>query len=367
MKKEPTSEDCDQYLATYKQYVEESKSLNHVRYTLERPLLKVLVVFIALISLIVYLLTNEWWVFLIVGYFTLIGYEPIKNLLLNLTSSGKYKQVKKQIEDLKESTRTKVLSFEETYKAYFEEKLKTFYEEKLFRKRSGAEQFESAMSDFAIMLEEARAINTVFLTKRLDLKNYESYLIGRMGAGLFQRKHAENRLSNYTKNLVAIRDAKNEITPTIKDIPPESYYSTPRHIDWELINKAKKIVGEHGEEIVMAIEQNYLRSVNRSDLAEKVRHFSKEEGDGAGYDILSFSNDGKSKYIEVKSTKNSNEVPFYLSRNELLFLKSNLDNAFIYRVLNVNAENNKPLLKVYTASEVMNSKEIIPVQYLVSV
>ncbi len=366
MKREPTSEECDQYLATYKQYVEENRELNHTKYLLERSFPKSLAIFIVLILIATYLISNKWYGILIAGWILLIAYESIKNFLINLISSGKYKQVKRQLESLRESTKAKTLPFEETYKAYFEEKLKTFYEEKLFRKRSGTEQFESAISDFTIMLEEARAINSVFLTKTVDLKNYESYLIGRVGASLFQRKHADNRLSNYTKNLVAIKDSKNEVPPTIKVIPPESYYSTPRHVDWELINKAKKVVGEHGEQIVMAIEQNYLRSINRPDLAEKVRHFSKEEGDGSGYDILSFSNEGKLKYIEVKSTKSSIEVPFYLSRNEMFFLKNNQDKAFIYRVLNVDEKDTKPLLKVYTASEVLNSNEIIPVQYLVN-
>ncbi|MES2213871.1 MAG: DUF3883 domain-containing protein [Patescibacteria group bacterium] len=366
MKIEPTPEEYDNYLQTYKQYFEENRRLNQTKRSLEQTFPKTLITFIVLVSLLAYLISDKWWIFLIVGYVVLMGYEPLKDLLIGITSSGRYKQLKQQIEDLNKSTRAKVLSFEDAYKSYFEDKLKNFYEERLFRKRSGTEQFESALSEFATMLEEAKSINSIFLNKRIDLKDYENYLIGRMGMSLFRKKHTESKLSSYTRNLVAIRDTANNPPVVVKVAPPETYYSTPRHVDWELINKAKKIIGEHGEEIVMAIEQNYLRSVNRPDLAEKVRHFSKEEGDGAGYDIQSFSNDGKTKYIEVKSTKNSNEAPFYLSRNEFSFLKSNQGNAFIYRVLNVNEKEDKPLLKVYTASEVLNSEEIVPVQYLVN-
>ncbi len=40
-------------------------------------------------------------------------------------------------------------------------------------------------------------------------------------------------------------------------------------------------------------------------LAEKVRHVSQLQGDGAGYDIESYSLDGTIKYVEVKTTKGS--------------------------------------------------------------
>ena len=43
--------------------------------------------------------------------------------------------------------------------------------------------------------------------------------------------------------------------------------------------------------------------LGRPDLAEKVIHVSQIEGDGAGYDIKSFHEDGTVKYIEVKTTR----------------------------------------------------------------
>lgn len=155
-----------------------------------------------------------------------------------------------------------------------------------------------------------------------------------------------------------------EIVKPIENISPDKKYYTPRKIDWDNINKDKKITGLKGEEIVMEIEKNYLNSINMSDLADKVRHISKEDGDGAGYDILSFYPDGQDKYIEVKSTMKSSGKSFYLSQNELDFLKKNKGNACVYRIFNVNENEDAPYLKVYRADDIL-MRAIIPVQYIV--
>lgn len=47
-------------------------------------------------------------------------------------------------------------------------------------------------------------------------------------------------------------------------------------------------LGHDGEETIFLFEQQRLRQLDRPDLAKKVRWVSKEDGDGAGYDILSF-------------------------------------------------------------------------------
>lgn len=78
-------------------------------------------------------------------------------------------------------------------------------------------------------------------------------------------------------------------------------------------------LGHNGEEMVFNFEQQRLRQMERPDLARKVRWISKEEGDGAGYDILSFSSKGDERFLEVKTTVGSQTAPFYLTRNELSF------------------------------------------------
>jgi hypothetical protein len=80
-------------------------------------------------------------------------------------------------------------------------------------------------------------------------------------------------------------------------------------------------LGYDGEEMIFNFEQQRLRQADRPDLARKVRWISKEEGDGAGYDILSFDQKGRERFLEVKTTVGSQTAPFYLTRNELSFSK----------------------------------------------
>src|SRR3954452_265190 len=47
-------------------------------------------------------------------------------------------------------------------------------------------------------------------------------------------------------------------------------------------------LGREGEELVFHFERQKLTSLDRPDLAKKIRWISEEVGDGAGYDILSF-------------------------------------------------------------------------------
>ncbi|MGQ0685203.1 DUF3883 domain-containing protein [Bradyrhizobium sp.] len=80
-------------------------------------------------------------------------------------------------------------------------------------------------------------------------------------------------------------------------------------------------LGYNGEEMVFKFEQQRLKQMDRSDLARKVRWISQEDGDGAGYDILSFDQKGSERFLEVKTTVGSQTAPFYLTRNELSFSK----------------------------------------------
>src|SRR5437763_1631203 len=50
-----------------------------------------------------------------------------------------------------------------------------------------------------------------------------------------------------------------------------------------------RTLGKRGEELALAFEQGRLRDAGRRDLARKVDWISESMGDGAGYDILSFT------------------------------------------------------------------------------
>ena len=55
-------------------------------------------------------------------------------------------------------------------------------------------------------------------------------------------------------------------------------------------------------------------------------------GYGAGYDVKSFSLDGSAKFIEVKTTRDDGETPFYVSTNEIEFSKRHAPQYLLYRI-----------------------------------
>ncbi len=75
-------------------------------------------------------------------------------------------------------------------------------------------------------------------------------------------------------------------------------------------------LGKAGESFVVDLERRCLTEVGRTDPARKVRWVAVEDGDGAGYDVLSFDDAGHQRLIEVKTTNGPARTPFYLSRNE---------------------------------------------------
>lgn len=77
-----------------------------------------------------------------------------------------------------------------------------------------------------------------------------------------------------------------------------------------------RALGKAGEALVFDFEQRRLRDANRTDLANQVRWVAQEDGDGAGYDIRSFDNSGRERFIEVKTTNGGQTTPFFLTRNE---------------------------------------------------
>jgi hypothetical protein len=91
-------------------------------------------------------------------------------------------------------------------------------------------------------------------------------------------------------------------------------------------------LGRAGEEFVLEIEKKKLEKFQRPDLLKKVRWISAEEGDGAGYDILSFEPDGRERLIEVKTTNGAARTPFFISENERQRAAASAESWRLYRV-----------------------------------
>ncbi|MGQ2903558.1 MAG: DUF3883 domain-containing protein [Neoaquamicrobium sediminum] len=78
-----------------------------------------------------------------------------------------------------------------------------------------------------------------------------------------------------------------------------------------------RALGRAGEQRILAHERASLVAAGRTDLAGRIRWVSQTDGDGAGYDILSFDPDGSDRLIEVKTTEGWERAPFHITRNEM--------------------------------------------------
>lgn len=91
-------------------------------------------------------------------------------------------------------------------------------------------------------------------------------------------------------------------------------------------------LGAAGEEFVLEFEARRLTQLGAKKLADKVEMVSRTKGDGLGYDILSFEENGRERFIEVKTTSFGKETPFFISRNEVEFSDQHLEDFHLYRV-----------------------------------
>ena len=95
-------------------------------------------------------------------------------------------------------------------------------------------------------------------------------------------------------------------------------------------------LGKAGESLVYEHERRRLKSLGREDLSEGVRWVARDDGDGFGFDILSFNGKGdkaeQELWLEVKTTNGSATTPFYITRNELQVSKERPDVFRIFRL-----------------------------------
>ncbi len=97
-------------------------------------------------------------------------------------------------------------------------------------------------------------------------------------------------------------------------------------------------IGEAGERLVLEHERAKLLYAGQTELARKVLWVSKELGDGAGYDVKSYDENGREKFIEVKTTVGSQTTPFFMSRNEKDFADEADDRYRVTRIFDFRRE-----------------------------
>lgn len=126
------------------------------------------------------------------------------------------------------------------------------------------------------------------------------------------------------------------VAPTLRNVPPsedlEHTQRIARRFDVAGRDERNRALGHAGEERVFHHEIHVLRQSGREDLARRVRWVSQEDGDGAGFDIASFTPQGRERLIEVKTTNGWERTPFHISRNELEVANERRDDWHLFRL-----------------------------------
>jgi hypothetical protein len=125
---------------------------------------------------------------------------------------------------------------------------------------------------------------------------------------------------------------------SVKERVPEPLLRLVQKFDPVERDHRNRSLGKAGESFVFELERRRLTESDRKDLARKVRWIAAENGDGAGYDILSFDSRGQARLIEVKTTNGSARTPFFITRNECQLAKERAADWRIYRVHRFSAE-----------------------------
>jgi len=122
--------------------------------------------------------------------------------------------------------------------------------------------------------------------------------------------------------------------------------------------KENKRIGDLGELLVLQHEQEKLKALG---INKEPEHKSKSEGDGLGYDILSYNEQAKEIFIEVKTTVRNYDAPFFITRNELVRSKQDSDKFFLYRLYDFDDTNSKA--KYYKRQGDLSELCVNPVLY----
>lgn len=91
-------------------------------------------------------------------------------------------------------------------------------------------------------------------------------------------------------------------------------------------------LGRAGEELALRYEQERLSRAGFERLAGKVEHVTRTQGDGIGFDILSFETSGEERFVEVKTTAFAKETPFFATTTEVAFARDNPTRYHLYRL-----------------------------------
>lgn len=182
--------------------------------------------------------------------------------------------------------------------------------------------------------------------------------------------YKERFLSEYTEEDKSLNNIKKNIedfsgnyvdTITNKVVRKTKKNSSgARHIDFNTVNKNKKKLGTFGE---MLIVKDEIEKLSELGIEKEVEHVAITKGDGLGYDVVSYDENGKQVFIEVKTTSTNRIDSFYLSPKEIEMSKES--NYKIYRIYNLDMKTGNYDVKIFDNNEIQKMFKFIPISYRV--
>jgi hypothetical protein len=175
------------------------------------------------------------------------------------------------------------------------------------------------------------------------MSNYQDLLrevvVARLSADPSVEVAAATAVAAPAQTIPAPLDWSSVVVPAPEPDPNRKVYDRPlpgqrillgtNYLEREARNAS---LGNAGEGFVLQLEHARLWQNGKKQLAEKIEHVSRSRGDGLGYDILSFEDDGRERLIEVKTTRFGVMTPFFASKNEVSFSEAAGMRFHLYRV-----------------------------------
>lgn len=162
-------------------------------------------------------------------------------------------------------------------------------------------------------------------------KSVQAYLLqNQQVVGSIVDALEEVKLPSEKSYLAALVEA-----PTREELvrgPVSARQRLPRKFDYAARDEANRKLGRAGEQWVIEFEQQRLTGMGSPELFQRLDWVADTQGDGAGFDILSFDDETNHRFIEVKTTNGSLGSPFLVSHNELEFSKEVGSQFYLYRV-----------------------------------
>ena len=167
----------------------------------------------------------------------------------------------------------------------------------------------------------AASRGTHWTTREIEaiVEDYFDMLETELAGGAVVKAERNRTLQNVIDRCRGSIEYKHQNVSTVMaalGLPFIQGYKPAVHYQHALRDARARALGEAGEAFLYQAEQNRLSAHGRDDLAGKVRWVAKEDGDGAGYDILSFSKRGDVRWLEAKTTNGPATTPFWITENE---------------------------------------------------